>query len=65
MIAMVLLSFKAVLKGYERQVLSFRHIFHSNLSYIFAKLIISLYQQTSNVDPLSTWDMSAGLPGMI
>lgn len=55
---MVLLSFKAVLRRYKRQVLSFRHTFHSLLSYIFAKLLTSLYHQTSHVDPLATWNIA-------
>lgn len=65
MTAMVLLSFKAVLRRYKRQVLSFRHTFHSLLSYIFAILFTSLYHQTSHANPLATCNMTAGPSGII
>lgn len=34
-------------------------------SFIYFCKIASLYRKTSHVDPLATWDMSAGLPGAV
>lgn len=45
---------------------NFQFYTHLSLnSFIYFCKIASLYQKTSHVDPLATWDMNAGLPGTI